>query len=296
MVTKFCAAAFSPDDTLLAVFTQPLHLELIHWKSERTLWRQKLYGNDPTHPRREMAFAPNGQWIAVMTDVRCVQLLEAWTGEKIMQFDGHLRPITALAFSPGARHLGTSSEDTNRAALVNVAPALPLPERWQDDDHLWRELAGSTAAAYRVIGPLIAHPERALQVLAKRLEPVPSADAMEIRKDLKDLGSAVFAQRQAAMQRLRALRQRVLPFLQEALKNPGPLEVKRRLEEIVKDIDPRPSADELRTLRAILVLEMIGTPEAIPLLRRLAKGDPGADATRHARAAVARLEARGMNH
>jgi WD40 repeat protein len=309
------AVVFSPDDSLLAVFADPApsetvggsnfgtsgtersipRLNMVQLGSERNLWQQNCDVGGLRRDSCEIAFAPHGQWIAAMSGERSVQVLETWTGEKIMQYEGHLRPIKNLAFSPTARQLATSSGDTTVLLWSAMPPALPLPERWQDDDHLWRELAGSSAAAYRVIGPLIAHPERAFKLFEKRLEPPPSVDAAGIQKDIKNLGSESYPQREAAVQRLRGVGQRVLPALLETLKDPGSLEVKRRLEGIVKDIDPRPSAEELRRLRGILALEMIGTPEALSLLRRLAQGDPGPDSTRHARAAVARLEAQAIN-
>jgi hypothetical protein len=45
----------------------------------------------------------------------------------------------------------------------------------------------------------------------------------------------------------------------------------------------------LRTLRAIDVLESIGTPEAQQILRKLAEGAPGARETREAKTALERL-------
>ena len=47
----------------------------------------------------------------------------------------------------------------------------------------------------------------------------------------------------------------------------------------------------LRGLRAIEVLEAIGTAEARTILQELAKGTPGAKLTREAAAALARLDA-----
>jgi hypothetical protein len=49
----------------------------------------------------------------------------------------------------------------------------------------------------------------------------------------------------------------------------------------------------LRTLRALEVLEQVGTPEATKLLRTLAKGAPEAGLTRQAKQALARLSRPG---
>jgi hypothetical protein len=50
--------------------------------------------------------------------------------------------------------------------------------------------------------------------------------------------------------------------------------------------------DALRQLRAIQVLEQIGSPEARQILVALAQGAPAAPATRDAAAALARLDRR----
>jgi len=53
--------------------------------------------------------------------------------------------------------------------------------------------------------------------------------------------------------------------------------------------DAPPSPEQLRTLRAVAVLEQLGTPEARGLLDKLAQGAPGALVTEEAKAARERL-------
>ena len=52
---------------------------------------------------------------------------------------------------------------------------------------------------------------------------------------------------------------------------------------------PKPRSDEVRVLRAVAVLDAIGTAEAKRLVRELAAGDPAALITREAKAALGRL-------
>jgi hypothetical protein len=56
-----------------------------------------------------------------------------------------------------------------------------------------------------------------------------------------------------------------------------------------------PDAETMRALRAIWVLERIGTKEAQEILRKLADGCEGARQTKEAREALKRLEAMGKN-
>ena len=63
----------------------------------------------------------------------------------------------------------------------------------------------------------------------------------------------------------------------------------------VARIEPRmvnEIAEEVRTIRALELLEQLGTPEARTLLQTLAKGAPNADLTREAKAILDRLERR----
>jgi hypothetical protein len=72
---------------------------------------------------------------------------------------------------------------------------------------------------------------------------------------------------------------------------PSP-EVRRRLGELLQRLDPLASPELLRGLRAVQVLEQVGTPEARDLLRTLAGGVPEARLTQEAKASLQRL-ARG---
>ena len=62
----------------------------------------------------------------------------------------------------------------------------------------------------------------------------------------------------------------------------------RKILEKVNTADPPP--ERLRHLRAVEVLEDIGSPEAREVLRRLARGTPQAWLTRASRDALGRLE------
>jgi hypothetical protein len=66
----------------------------------------------------------------------------------------------------------------------------------------------------------------------------------------------------------------------------------RLLEQIGREITP----GQLRSLRAVEVLERLGTPEARTALEDLARGTPEARQTREAKASLDRLAGRQRSH
>ena len=82
-------------------------------------------------------------------------------------------------------------------------------------------------------------------------------------------------------------------WLAEDLKEAPTLEAYLRVKKLLEDIGRRPlSAEQIRQLRAIEVLEKIGTPAVRPVLQRLAQGAPSARQTGDARTALLRLRFR----
>jgi hypothetical protein len=71
---------------------------------------------------------------------------------------------------------------------------------------------------------------------------------------------------------------------------PSSLETWRRLERILEAEKHPPSTDVLRTMRALRVLEWVGTSQARDLLRKMAAGEPDAPSTKEAKAALKRIE------
>jgi hypothetical protein len=109
---------------------------------------------------------------------------------------------------------------------------------------------------------------------------------------LADLDSNELQKREAAVARMRELGHRAERSLKAALKaSPSP-EMRPRLEDLLKDLEKPPSGEGLRQLRAIAVLEHIGTAEAQQLLKALAQGMSEARETREAKASLERLTAR----
>jgi hypothetical protein len=107
---------------------------------------------------------------------------------------------------------------------------------------------------------------------------------------LVELNANVFARRAAAASELARLGPRVEVALRRGLKDAESLEMKRRLEALLDKFERHELPFEtLRELRAVEMLEHLGTPPARQLLETLAHGAADARLTQEAKAALARL-------
>jgi hypothetical protein len=161
-------------------------------------------------------------------------------------------------------------------------------------DALWKDLAdGDAAKAYQAILTLTGAPKEGVALLGKKLAPVPPPDAKKVAQLIEDLNSEKFAVRDKAAAELAKMGELVEPDLQKAAKGDAPLEMRRRIQQLLDKLQgPVLQPDQLRVLRAVEVLENVGTAEAKAVLRKLADGAPGARLTREARASLQRLERR----
>jgi len=154
---------------------------------------------------------------------------------------------------------------------------------------LWDALKGPDArAAQRAVIELARRPEPSVPFLAAKLSP-PAAEA-DLPKLIADLAAQRYVVRESAMRKLRELGEAAVPALRERLSARPPLEVRRRIEELLALQERREaSAEGLRVVRAVQALERAGTPEARHLLGRLAASKHNSLLRREASDAVERL-------
>jgi hypothetical protein len=159
----------------------------------------------------------------------------------------------------------------------------------------WADLAGADAArAYAAVWRLADAPEAAvLAFLRKQLRPVPPAGFRELRKHIEDLDSDSLEAREKAYRYLERLGRAAVPALREALEKKPSAEARRRLGRLLARAGrPGHSPESLRGLRALQVLERMGSPRARRLLAELAAGEVHAPLTQEAKAAQQRLSRR----
>jgi hypothetical protein len=164
-------------------------------------------------------------------------------------------------------------------------------------DKLWQDLAGADAAqAYQAIEALAAGPQSAVPFLRERLRPVPQISnevLADISRFIKELDSDRYVVRRNASRQLERLGPLAEPAVRKLLAGKPSLEVQLRAEALLAKWRRRTwSAEELQTLRAIEVLERIGSAAAGQVLRELTRGEPSAWLTQDAQAALERLARR----
>jgi WD40 repeat protein len=285
--TIYCVA-FAPDGRALASAGEPGLIRFWGVKDGEARVRWKSHHRSV----EAMAFSPDGRVLATAGRYDgFISLWEVLTGQELCRLVGHRDGIDALAFSPNGCRLASGSRDFTvlvwdmPAALgKDVAPPADL-------EPCWRALASDDArAANRAVWQLAKMPARSVLMLSERMRPVPRVDAARVNRLIADLDDDDFGVRTGATAALQELGEAAEPALRKAYRDPPSEEVRRRAEELLTKVAaPVPSAGQLRLLRALTVLEVVGTPEARRLLESLADGEPDARLTQEARTVLERL-------
>jgi RNA polymerase sigma factor (sigma-70 family) len=242
-----------------------------------------------------LTFSDDGRLLA-SSDGPVVHLWEALTGTKLRSFEGHRADVTSVGFDGDGRRLVSAAMDhtvvvwdlTGRLHDGKLAPStLSAPEI----EVCWKLLAGRDAdKAYRAVWDLTVAGADAIAFIKRHVSPVPHPDPKRITKLVGDLGHEEFAVRQSATTELKKLDVPAEGELRKRLQANPPLELRRRIEALLKGIEnPVPAAETLRAIRALAVLEHVASPVARQHLQVLADGAPAARVTREARAALDRL-------
>ncbi len=224
-------------------------------------------------------------------------MYEVATTKEIGGWTTHLSQTRAAQFTADGKTVSTGC--TDGSALFWDMLNLP----WDDDepgshslpkepDKLWDALDAEDATlGYRAVCELAKNAPDGVRIFKERLKPAPSRDRGLVNRLIVNLDSDDRAVREAAQKALAKLNGLAEPELRDAVKNPRSAEVQKQAEALLAKIEPlKIEPGRLREIRAVQVFEYSGGPESRELLEDLAKGEPLAELTKDARAALKRLD------
>jgi RNA polymerase sigma factor (sigma-70 family) len=240
------------------------------------------------------ALSPDGK--SLLTPGESPQLWEVATGKVRGQLRGHTAWVGAVAFSPDGKLLASGSRDTtavvwnalNPAGEPQAAAKLSL----QELESLCSDLESDDAVkAYRAIRALVAADAQAVPFLGRRLRQISAPDPRQLARLIADLDAQQFTTREKAARELKSLGRLARPALKQALAGQLSLEVRRRVEVLLQQLEPSVlSPEELRGCRALEALEHIGSAEVRKVLEQFAReGSVPSFLARDARDALERL-------
>jgi RNA polymerase sigma factor (sigma-70 family) len=245
----------------------------------------------PTTLNSAVAFSADGRLRALNSPDRAVVLYDLRQGRQLRQFRGFNTAVSCLAFSPDGRRLVSGLEDSTLLVWDSTIPkaAQPAPPDAATLNQAWADLAGDAKKAFAARGALAQWPTETVAFLKERLQPTRSADPALLRQLIAELDSEMFATRTKAQARLEELGERASAALREAIGRKPSLEARRRMEALLaRQRGPIRDTETLRAVRAVAVLEDIGTPEARTVLKTLAGGLGDTRQTQEARKALER--------
>ena len=215
-------------------------------------------------------FLACGQWDGKIT------VYSAVSGKSLAQWQGKQGFVRSLAYSRDGRLLASGGE--NGTILIWKAPedeSVPAAPKAKELLSLWQTLSGTdAAAAYRAMSALTAAPAQTMPLLKERLRlPGKTSDLKQLARWIAELDDDAFTIRERATRRLSEAGADAAEALHRALTNDPSPEVRRRVEMLLKRLNEDGDPERLRSLRALEILERIGSPAAQELLREL-KGKP----------------------
>jgi len=211
----------------------------------------------------------------------------------------HRDRVVSVAMSADGKTFATGSWDTtaliwDATNVVRRQRSKPAGLTAQEREALWTDLASPDASrAYRAMWNLMEEPEDCLPFVKGRMKPIPKVEAGRIAQLIENLENDKFTVREQATTELNMLGEVALPLLRKAMAGQLSLEGRRRIEKLLDTFGgPVPPPEALRALRAVEMLEHIGTPEARQALHAVSQGAPEARLAQDANASLKRLEKR----
>jgi WD40 repeat protein len=247
-------------------------------------------------PTNDLAFSPNGRFLACNShngSDPSTYVYSTVTGKLLARWQGEQGTATALAFSPDSRLLATGGYDgTILIWKIPEEDGLPAKLSKEETAALWQALADDAARANRALFGLAAAPAQAIALIQERFPTAwQKSDAKQLANLITELDDDAFQVRERATRELAEAGSDAAAALRKALANKPSPEAKRRIEGLLDRLNKGGSPKRLRSLRAIEVLERIGTAPAREALRELSRKPLPAELREEIDASLRRIEA-----
>lgn len=276
---KDLAARYSPYTSDIVVLPDGSRIYSGHQDGHVRYWdtaSRRQIGKFRVHQPGEalsLGVSRDGKWLAVGGSGKGISLHEVATGAEITRFAGHHSGVTQVAFTRDSKGLISNAD---------LAPVLWTlePKNAQDGklsaDEIWTMLASDkSASVYQLQWALARRPEATIKLFTDKIKPAELTIPREqFDKWVASLDDSQFRVREAAERNLTQAGFRVpIDWLRKALAEAKGDELVTRLNRVVAQRE-KPDANEWRLSRAVKVLELAGSNEAMGLLKSWA--DSGA--------------------
>jgi WD40 repeat protein len=242
------------------------------------------------------ALSPDGRWLAYVNrdtleviDL-AVLLRSGQPGpERKPALHVTVPETKVLTFAPDGRRLASSHADGT--VLIWAMPPTHRNRGVDEKAADWDALASALEPkAWSTLWALLDDPTAATDLLSKHLKPVEALP--DTAEQIAKLDHPRFAVREAAAKELAARGALVEGDLRAAWQKATSAEQRERLEALLSRLDPTvpPTGETLRSLRSIWLLERLGTPAAVRLLEKMARGAAGSRVTQEAKVVLGRLK------
>ncbi|HVE41624.1 MAG TPA: hypothetical protein VNM14_17160 [Planctomycetota bacterium] len=241
-----------------------------------------------------LAFSPDGRLLASAGDDTGIHFWDLMSGAEVMSLEGNDGRGSALAFSPDGRFLATGND---RCSILNwnveALRKKVLEGQALTPEQAWSALAGEGKESYWAAVTLSRSGDAGVPMLAERLRP-PKNDTERIESWIASLDHDDYEVRKKASEALESYGPWAEDAFKRRLAGDPSAEMRGRVQGLLAQLKEgaSPSREQLRRVRAIQALELIGTTAARDVLESLAKDSPFPRIREEARAALQRSAGR----
>lgn len=297
------AGVVSPDGNwLAAVFNRQKDAFLWDLRDPHQKDRHKLVAHSET--AQSVQFSPDSRFLATTGWDGDVYLWDVISRQQIGKLSGHSAHVNSCAFSPVDFLLTTGASGQKDNSIIFwdfrdlVFPSQPKAAEAVAFDQVWKSLSSKDhRTALNAVAALVDHADVYRKSLVQKVGVAAEGASMrQINSWIEELSSPRFSVRLAAENALKKSRMRAESILKATLdRDDIVLEVKYRITRILTQPIERPKipmAEQHRLHRTIFALELMGTPEAVELLKDIAEAHSHVDIARDAASSLRRIELR----